>query len=332
MKSIAFLLFLLEFSYFKALLKISVSKSSLMSQFYLHNSKSELNQLNKLNNLNNNDNKILFDVLLKYNELFNSTIVPRSFTVPTNDQWPKHLQGFYLGKALECYRKINKDIYIIDIHTNIRTNFTLQHATRDLKFEVFLIALKLHKCEINNNSIISRDWVVPSKAPWPIECWGLKLGSKVSAVRRGALYNNPTQIDKLNEIGFVWNASTKAINKLCYAAKYYQNNNGHLCVPKNFVIPCDDSYPEEFWGFKIGSKLNNIRYRGDFNQYQTILQEIGIEMDKVGIDTRHWEYVYSALKVYKNLYGHLNVPKNWFVPSEDPWPKNTWDLKLGFKF
>ena len=32
---------------------------------------------------------------------------------------------------------------------------------------------------------------------------------------------------------------------------------------------------------------------------------------------------------YKNTHGDLNIANSFVVPSEDPWPKKTWNMKLG---
>lgn len=44
---------------------------------------------------------------------------------------------------------------------------------------------------------------------------------------------------------------------------------------------------------------------------------------------KRFELIYSALEVYKSMYGDLTVPQVFIVPSEAPWPEECWELKLG---
>ena len=42
-----------------------------------------------------------------------------------------------------------------------------------------------------------------------------------------------------------------------------------------------------------------------------------------------WQCVLQSLVAYKKLHGDLQVPSEFVVPSEAPWPKEAWGLKLG---
>ena len=58
---------------------------------------------------------------------------------------------------------------------------------------------------------------------------------------------------------------------------------------------------------KIGLKITNFIYRGDYPAYKDKLVEIGLGTMKMRIDTRHWEFIYQGMKMYKSIYGHLRV-------------------------
>lgn len=51
----------------------------------------------------------------------------------------------------------------------------------------------------------------------------------------------------------------------------------------------------------------------------------------IGIDDRHWDYIYEAILLYKQRYNHIKVPHNWIVPNTTLWPENLWGLKLGYR-
>lgn len=82
---------------------------------------------------------------------------------------------------------------------------------------------------------------------------------------------------------------------------------------------------------KLGLKVANIRYRGSFAEFIDKFQSVGLKTSKTGSDTRHWQHIHSALVVYKQLYGHSNVPAKFEVPEESDWPKELHGLKLGYR-
>ena len=56
----------------------------------------------------------------------------------------------------------------------------------------------------------------------------------------------------------------------------YKELHGHLLVPSDFVVTHDDSFwPEEMWGFRLGSNVNDIRINNSFNDKREDLQSIG---------------------------------------------------------
>lgn len=65
-------------------------------------------------------------------------------------------------------------------------------------------------------------------------------------------------------------------NAICLALVLFKSEYGHVNVPLSFVVPFDSVdeksegfqnrsvWPKELWGLKLGYRVNNIRYRGDF--------------------------------------------------------------------
>ena len=43
----------------------------------------------------------------------------------------------------------------------------------------------------------------------------------------------------------------------------------------------------------------------------------------------HWQRILKSLHVYKELHGDLEVPYDFVVPSEAPWPEDAWGITLG---
>lgn len=51
------------------------------------------------------------------------------------------------------------------------------------------------------------------------------------------------------------------------------------------MVPESKLWPESIWGLKLGYRLHNIRYRGDFvndkPEYRILLEDLGFRCDKL---------------------------------------------------
>ena len=56
------------------------------------------------------------------------------------------------------------------------------------------------------------------------------------------------------------------------------------------------------------------------------LEDMGFVFDD---HERRWEETKSALKLYHEKHGHMDVPQSFVVPREDSWPEIIWDKQLG---
>ena len=100
------------------------------------------------------------------------------------------------------------------------------------------------------------------------------------------------------------------------AMNAYREVHGESGISRDYVVPTSEPFSQELWGMKLGLKVNNIRYRGDRPRVRKNLEQLGFSLGKVGFDTRHWEYVYKALVIFKDQEGHIDVPRLWLPLSE----------------
>jgi hypothetical protein len=42
-----------------------------------------------------------------------------------------------------------------------------------------------------------------------------------------------------------------------------------------------------------------------------------------------WKEVQGALEQYYDLHKYLEVPENYMLPSQEPWPEGMWGVQLG---
>lgn len=86
----------------------------------------------------------------------------------------------------------------------------------------------------------------------------------------------------------------------------------HEILPEDFVIPAKDSWPQQFWGLRLGKIFMwSSRYV--------------------------WNHNYGAKWTEREMpentslageYGYCRVASSFRVPSELPWPKQMWGLRM----
>jgi hypothetical protein len=114
------------------------------------------------------------------------------------------------------------------------------------------------------------------------------------------------------------------------ALAVYRDAHGDLNVPKPFVVPSVEPWPEESWGLRLGLVTNAIRSRDAYtrNHPERLhqLKDMGFVFDDL---ERRWEETKGALKLYHKKHGHMDVPTKFVVPREDSWPDEMWEKRLG---
>jgi hypothetical protein len=127
----------------------------------------------------------------------------------------------------------------------------------------------------------------------------------------GNIHFTPECITRLNEIDFTWDPLRTKQTLFLESLKSYKKINGHLNIPIDYIIPHESPlYPEKSWGMKIGCKTHNFLYRGDYLSYHEQFGKLGLSTFKLVSDTRHWEFIYTGLKAYRVINGHLHVRVN----------------------
>ncbi|GMF43325.1 unnamed protein product [Phytophthora lilii] len=126
-----------------------------------------------------------------------------------------------------------------------------------------LPALKSFR-RVNGHCRVPQKFVVPSDDSWPEQAWGMKLESVVNSIRHKEAYSVQISHDKLQleQLGFVWDfVEAEWSDRIMPALESFRRVNGHWRVPQKFVVPCEESWPEQSWGMKLGSVVNRIRHK-----------------------------------------------------------------------
>ena len=230
--------------------------------------------------------------------------------------------------------------YTLREHITFRSGFpphnmALSASTskkREARFRLIFDTLKAYK-QLYGNLDVPYRFVVPNliSAEWPEGSDSMKLGAIVSRIRTRDDF--ASHRDELEALGLQYERYNDSFQIVYEALKCYKEIYGDLYVKALFVVPYEKPWPELCYGLKLGSRVDHIRNKGQYSsnqQYLQKLEDLGFVWE-TGRDKRGFGYIYGALQVYKLVYGDLNVPVNFVVPREDPWPDEIVGMKLGIR-
>jgi hypothetical protein len=272
--------------------------------------------------------------LTVYKEEHGDLNVPKAFVIPSSAPWAEETWGMNLGSIVHTIRVVGN--YLSDDKPERKDwldkmGFVWDDLER--RWEVAQTALTVYK-EEHGDLLVPNAFEVPSSAPWAEETWGMNLGRTVSSIRSRGDYlsdDKPERKEWLDEIGFVWDDLERRWEAAQTALTVYKEEHGNLNVPSRFVIPSSAPWAEETWGMNLGSIVNDIRSKGNYlsddkPERKEWLDEMGFVWDDL---ERRWEVAQTALTVYKEEHGDLNVPVAFVIPSSAPWAEETWGMHLG---
>eukprot|EP01036_Dinobryon_divergens_P055439 gene55439-74029_t len=156
---------------------------------------------------------------------------------------------------------------------------------------------------------------IPSESPWSKDLWGHRLGEELKTLREQKK-NIPVHIiEKFDAIGFRWIKSPtprtlRTLELVVDALLAYKRIYGNLSVPQKFVIPMNDSnWPSTCWGYRLGTTVTRIRHGLMFQSkdFKDRLSGIGFDLSPPN-DARGFEHIFTALKVFRDIHGHVLVP------------------------
>ena len=146
------------------------------------------------------------------------------------------------------------------------------------------------------------------------QLYRMRQEAEESGVSASLEFITADRIDKLNSIGFVWNANEHAWNLRFEELKQYISENGNACVPG--IYPLNQSLglwvAKQRRGYKV--RLGGKRV-GDSNNETSLSEERIEKLNEVGfiwdIHEANWMERYEELKRYSRDYGDTLVPKEY---------------------
>ena len=266
---------------------------------------------------------LLEKTLVNYKRLFGDLYVPQGFNVPSSGEWPEESWDMKLGTAVSSLRRgsyPSKRNRLLDMGFC----FNVPEAKYDLAKLALLRYRKLHG---NMNVIASFEVPVDSR-DWPEHLWGLKLGMIVRNIRSGD--SHADKRDDLISVGFTFDTTQARYEVAKTALLNYKRLHGDLLVPWKFEVPtkCQE-WPKHTWGLNLGFIVGSMR-RGSYADKHEELLELGFDF-KRQLVRYGYQATKQALQYYHGLFGDMNVPTKFEVPSNNGnWPVNTRGMKLGY--
>jgi len=246
--------------------------------------------------------KITWDALYKsivaYKSEFGNLDIPPAFKVPEDDSWPEAAQTIPLGKV---WQKIDK------------------YATTPKRKE------QIEKLSAASTTAATSE--TKEKAPakktkkvqWQTVYEGLKAYQAVEGPNTFPPENYETEDLKLGM--YVERVRKTVIPKNAKAATAFFQ----LGLTKDG--PLVDLFAREQNEEEKSSQLETVYAPPQAKAVQD--EDDEAEEAPLNIHDIRFQNVYTALKVYKDLYGDLMIPQPFTVPKKEPWPEETWNMRLG---
>ena len=164
----------------------------------------------------------------------NKTVVPASFVVPSRAPYPRTSWGDLLGRR--CSRvvssaqrgKLDKSRVraLTDIGLDLR-------GANERGFEELVLSLEAYRKRYGDLNVATTFKVPVGDASWPRQSWGMRLGSRVNAVRSKGRYveGRPERVARLDALGFVWTVPAQRFETLVAALRAFRAQHGSW-VPK----------------------------------------------------------------------------------------------------
>ena len=222
--------------------------------------------------------EVYLQALQAYKDLYGNVSVPRSYVI--SGDMKGFPDGLKLGLKAATLRTMKQTLSDETIKRLEALDFRWRPSADN--YNQFLNALLIYK-QVNGNLDIPRHFKVPKDDDtYPPELWDMKLGFKVANVRNRNDYSEYRE--ELEALGLLSNRLVYDVrhwDAILSALKTFQEVNSNVNVPFDFTVPSREPWHPSTHGLKLGYRLHNIKYRGDFvsenTAYKQILQDLGFK-------------------------------------------------------
>jgi len=212
--------------------------------------------------------------------------VPYKFVVPAYDpNYPEDSWGMKLGCVVDNI--LTKNAFADHKPELLALGFDYDKFRRTystFSWENVYVALQIFK-QTHGHLAIQQNYVIHNPDyQYPQECWGMKLGITVKAIRNRTSYVAHEQ--ELLALGFDYGRQKAQtvfkFEQIFEALQHFHAINGHFKVPRKFIVPMggeDGAYPESTWGMKLGERAFRIYNCEAYLERKNELDAVGFEFN-----------------------------------------------------
>ena len=241
-------------------------------------------------------NAVIFDIVLNIENIYSIDSIKEEMQVATS----------YYRSLGEADQIINEKFKIIDEVRNCRELFEKLNDALTATWDMYYASAKQYYKENGNLEVPAR-YITEE---------GYALGSWLNnqkAIRKGTIVGKLTedQIQKLDDIGMIWDSLDYFWEHNFKLAKEYYLTYGNLDIPTNY---------KSTDGKHLGNWILRQRHLYKSN---ALTDEQIKKLDSIGMDwmdraDRIWENGFIEAKNYSEEYGNLTVPKNYRTKTDFP--------------
>lgn len=241
-------------------------------------------------------NAVIFDIVLNIENIYSIDSIKEEMQVATS----------YYRSLGEADQIINEKFKVIDEVRNCRELFEKLNDALTATWDMYYASAKQYYKE-NGNLEVPVRYITEE---------GYALGSWLNnqkAIRKGTIVGKLTedQINKLDDIGMIWDSLDYFWKHNFKLAKEYYLTYGNLDIPTNY---------KSTGGKHLGNWI--LRQRQLYKSNSLTDEQIK-KLDSIGMDwmdrvDRIWENGFIEAKNYSEEYGNLSVPKNYRTETDFP--------------
>ena len=175
----------------------------------------------------------------------------------------------------------------------------------ECRWEDGFTALQQYKAQHGHCNVPSQPEENPTLAAW--------ISVQRARMKAGSLTEQ--QIQRLNELGFIWDLHEFKWRRMYDELTAYKLKNGHCWIP----ISCPKNPRLASW---VSAQRNAIKEGGLSKERISLLDAIGFiwrkdsssptEIGFVGsLHDQKWQQMFDELVKYKQQYGNCDIPMNW---------------------
>lgn len=241
-------------------------------------------------------NAVIFDIVLNIENIYSIDSIKEEMQVATS----------YYRSLGEADQIINEKFKIIDEVRNCRELFEKLNDALTATWDMYYASAKQYYKENGNLEVPAR-YITEE---------GYALGSWLNnqkAIRKGTISGklSEDQIQKLDDIGMIWDSLDYFWEQNFKLAKEYYLTYGNLDISTNY---------KSTGGKHLGNWI--LRQRQLYKSNSLTDEQIK-KLDSIGMDwmdrvDRIWENGFIEAKNYSEEYGNLSVPKNYRTTTDFP--------------